>query len=117
LNGNVRELTELPEHKGNIGLKYKADNGAEARLYVRLVSQRAQPQVTVVNNQVRSMYLRYLHGFATVNLEGRYPVANFDKMKGYLYFGVDNLFSQPYMEDANYPMPTATLYGGIQLRY
>jgi iron complex outermembrane receptor protein len=116
-NGNVRELTELPEHKANIGLKYKGPKGAEGRIYVRLVSKRAQPQVTVTNNQVTGLYLRDMHGFATFNLEGRYPVVNLDRMKGFLYFGVQNLFSQQYMEDAGYPMPTATVYGGVQLRY
>ncbi|MFZ5451435.1 MAG: TonB-dependent receptor plug domain-containing protein [Thermodesulfobacteriota bacterium] len=117
LNGDVRDLPELPEHKANIGLKYKSPNGAEGRVYVRLVSQRATPQVTVTNNQVTGLLLRPMNGFCTVNLEGRYPVANFDMMKGYLYFGVENLFSEQYQEDAGYPMATATLYGGVQLRY
>ena len=117
LNGNVRELTELPDHKANIGLKYKAPNGAEGRFYVRLVSKRAMPQVTVVNNQVTGVLLRPMKGLATINLEGRYPVVQYRGMKGFLYFGVENLFSQVYEEDAGYPMPSATIYGGIQLRY
>jgi len=117
LNGNVRELTELPDHKANIGLKYKASNGAEARLYMRLVSKRYAPQVTVTNNRVTSLWLRPMKGFYTFNLEGRYPVVQYRGMKGFLYFGVENLTSQFYEEDAGYPMPTATIYGGIQLRY
>jgi len=117
LNGDVRELTELPDHKANIGLKYKAPNGAEGRLYMRLVSKRSMPQVTVVKNQVTSLYLRPMKGFYTLNLEGRYPVAEYRGMKGFLYFGVENLTCEFYEEDAGYPMPTATVYGGIQLRY
>jgi iron complex outermembrane receptor protein len=119
LNGNIRELTELPDHKANIGLKYKAPNGAEGRFYVRLVSKRAMPQVTVVNdqNQITGFVLRPMKGFATLNLEGRYPVGQYRGMKGFLYFGVENLFSQFYEEDAGYPMPTASIYGGLQLRY
>jgi iron complex outermembrane recepter protein len=117
LNGNVNKLTELPENKANIGLKYQAANGAEAKLYVRLVSHRAMPTVTVVNNQVTGLKLRRMNGFTTVNLEGRYPVAKYKGMKGYLYFGVENLFSEQYQEDAGFPMPTATIYGGAQFRY
>jgi len=117
LNGNVRELTELPDHKVNIGLKYKAPNGAEGKVSLRMVSKRAQPQVTVVNNQVTGIYLRPMIGFASINLEGRYPVYQYRGMKGFLYFGVENLLSQFYEEDAGYPMPSATIYGGIQLRY
>jgi hypothetical protein len=30
---------------------------------------------------------------------------------------VENLFSEFYEEDAGYPMPTATIYGGVQIRY
>jgi iron complex outermembrane receptor protein len=117
LNADIRELTELPEHKANIGLKYKAPNGAEGRFYVRIVSKRYTPQVTVVNNIATSARLRLMKGFYTLNLEGRYPVAECRGMKGFLYFGVENITSEFYEEDAGYPMPTATLYGGIQLRY
>jgi iron complex outermembrane receptor protein len=59
-----------------------------------------------------------MKGFATINLEGRYPIVRYrEKFRGYLYFGVENLFSEFYEEDAGYPMPTATLYGGVQIRY
>ncbi len=117
LNGDIRELPELPEHKANIGLKYKNPNGAEGRLYVRLVSHRYQPQVTVTNNVITAVTLRPMKGFYTLNLEGRYPVAEYRGMKGFLYFGVENLTSEFYEEDAGFQMPTATFYGGIQLRY
>jgi iron complex outermembrane receptor protein len=117
LNGNVNKLTELPENKANIGLKYQGANGAEAKLYVRLVSHRAIPAVTVVNNKVSTLILRPINGFTTVNLEGRYPVVQYNGIKGFLYFGVENLFSERYQEDAGFPMPSATIYGGMQLRY
>jgi iron complex outermembrane receptor protein len=116
-NGNVTELPELPDHKFNIGLKYKSPNGAEGRIYARLVSKRYQPEVTVTNNQVTGLALHPMKGFITLNLEGRYPVGQYRGMKGFLYFGVQNLFSEFYEEDWGYPMPTATIYGGIQLRY
>jgi len=116
-NGDVKELTELPDHKANIGLKYKAPNGAEGRLYMRLVSKRYQSEVTVRNNRITSLWLRPMKGFYTLNLEGRYPVVQYRGMKGFLYFGVENLTSEFYEEDAGYPMATATIYGGIQLRY
>lgn len=117
LNGNIQTLPELPEHKANIGLKYKASNGAEGRFYVRLVSHRYEPRLTVTNNQITATILRPLKGFYTLNLEGRYPVGQYRGMKGFLYFGVENLTSEYYEEDYGYPMPTATFYGGIQMRY
>jgi iron complex outermembrane recepter protein len=117
LSGNVTELAELPDHKAHIGLKYKNPNGAEGRMYVRLVSKRAEPNVTVKSNKVSGFYYRPMNGFCTFNLEGRYPVLNYHGFKGFLYFGVENLFSEKYQEDAGYPMPPNTFYGGMQLRY
>ncbi len=113
----VNRLTELPEPKANIGLRYRADNGAEAKLYLRLVSQRSQPQVTVVRNVITGVEYSYLKEFITTNLEARYPVANWKGCTGYLFAGVDNLFGIKYMESYGYPMPTQTWFGGIQLRY
>ncbi len=113
----VNRLTELPEHKANIGLRYRADNGAEAKLYLRLVSQRSQPQVTVVRNVITGVEYSHLKEFITTNLEARYPVANWKGCTGYLFAGVDNLFGIKYMESYGYPMPTQTWFGGIQLRY
>lgn len=118
LGGNIRELTEFPDHKFNIGLKYKARNGAEGKFFVRLVSKRSEPQVQVNSlNQVTGVTLRPMKGFFTVNLEGRYPVANWKGFTGYLYGGVDNLFGEYYEENAGFPLPTQTIYGGVQLRY
>jgi iron complex outermembrane receptor protein len=117
LSGNVTELSELPDHKAHIGLKYKNPNGAEGRVYARLVSKRAQPNATVWLNTVTGLYMRDMNGFCTINLEGRYPVLNYYGFKGFLYFGIENLFSEKYQEDAGYPMPPNTFYGGLQLRY
>ncbi len=118
LGGDIRELTEFPDHKFNIGLKYKARNGAEGKFFVRLVSKRSEPQVQVnFLNQVTGVTLRPMKGFFTVNLEGRYPVAKWKGFTGYLYGGVDNLFGEFYEESAGFPLPTQTIYGGVQLRY
>ncbi len=118
LGGDIRELTELPEHKCNVGLKYRAPNGAEGKFYVRLVSKRAEPQVRVnFLNQVTGVFLRPMKGFFTVNLEARYPVANWKGFTGYLYGGVYNMTGEFYEESAGFPLPTETLYGGVQLRY
>jgi iron complex outermembrane receptor protein len=117
LGGDVRELTEFPDHKVNLGLKYRAPNGAEGKCYVRLVSKRAEPVVKVNNNQVTGVTLRPMKGFFTVNLEGRYTVANWRGFTGFLYGGVYNLTGEFYEESAGFPLPTQTLYGGVQLRY
>jgi iron complex outermembrane receptor protein len=118
LGGNIRELTEIPEHMFNIGLKYKSAAGAEAKAYVRMVSKRSYPEVQVNGfNQLTGVTLRPMKGFFTVNFEGRYPVANWQGFTGYLYGGVNNLFGEYYEEVAGYPMPTQTFYGGVQLRY
>jgi iron complex outermembrane recepter protein len=118
LGGNVRYLAEFPEHKANIGLKYKDDKGAEAKFYVRMVSQRFEPQVLVnAKNQVTGSFLRRMKGFFTLNLEVRYPVVKWQGMTGFLYAGVSNLTGEFYEESAGFPMPVQTYYGGIQLRY
>jgi iron complex outermembrane receptor protein len=120
LNGNTRDLSELPEHKGHIGLKYNAPNGAEAKVYLRMVSERKQPTaiVNTTTNSVSGVILSPMKGFITANMEGRYPIIECcGRFKGYFYFGVENLFSANYQEDAGFPMPTATLYGGAQARF
>jgi len=118
LFADMRKLPELPEHKAHIGLKYKAPNGAEGRAYVRLVSKRSQFTVTAnARNQITGVQLRPMKGFFTFNLEGRYPVMEYHGFKGFLYAGMENVTSQYYVEDAGYPMPAATAYGGLQLRY
>jgi iron complex outermembrane recepter protein len=117
LGGNVSRLAEYPEHKANIGLKYQNPKGAEAKLYVRMVSQRFEPQVLVNSqNQVIGSFLRRMKGFFTLNLEGRYPVHTWRGFTGYVYGGVSNLTGEFYEESAGYPMPTQTIYGGIQIR-
>jgi iron complex outermembrane recepter protein len=117
LGGDIRELPELPDHKVNLGLKYENPSGAQARLYLRLVSKRSEPQVQVVNNIVTGVTLRPMKGFYTLNFDGRYPVAQWRGFTGYLYGGVENLTGEFYEESAGFPLPTQTLYGGIQLRY
>lgn len=117
LDADVRELVDLPDHKVNLGMRYRASNEAEAKVYLRIVSHTYQPQLTIKNQTITGISYLPLKGFATLNLEGRYPVMQYQGYKGFLYFGVDNLFSNHYQESYGYPMPTATVYGGIQLRY
>jgi len=115
--GDIRELTEIPDHMFNVGLKYKSPGSAEAKAYVRMVSKRYETTAQVTNNAVTGVTLRPMKGFFTVNFEGRYPVVNWQGFTGYLWGGVNNLFGEYYEEVAGYPMPTQTFYGGVQLRY
>ncbi|MEW6387986.1 MAG: TonB-dependent receptor [Thermodesulfobacteriota bacterium] len=119
LNAGVQKLTEFPEHKANIGLKYKNKNGAEAKVSLRLVSHRAEYSVTGVSqsNVVTNVRFRPMKGFFNLNLEGRYPVVEYYGAKSFVYFGVQNVTSEFYEESAGFPMPTATIYGGMQIRY
>jgi iron complex outermembrane receptor protein len=117
LSGDIRELSEYPDHKFNLGLKYKAKNGAEGKAYIRMVSHRYYPEAQVILNKLTGVGLRPMKGFLTLNLEGRYPVVQKGGMKGYLYGGIENLTGEFYEEAAGFPLPTQTIYGGIQLRY
>lgn len=119
LGGGVQKLTEYPEHKANVGLKYKAPNGAEGKLSLRLVSHRKQYTVSGVSasNVVTGVTLRPMKGFFNINLEGRYPMVERYGVKTFAYFGVQNLTGEFYEESAGYPMPSATIYGGLQARY
>jgi len=117
LSGDIRKLPEYPEHKFNLGLKYKDNKGAEGKAYLRMVSHRYYPEAQVILNKLTGAKLRPMKGFLTLNLEGRYPVVQKGGMKGYLYGGIDNLFGEYYEEAAGFPLPTQTVYGGIQLRY
>jgi len=113
----VKRLSDLPENKANLGLRYRDDNGAEGQIYLRFVSKRSEPRIDVVRNVITNVSFNPLKGFVTTNMEGRYPVARYYGFTGFLYAGVDNLFGVKYQESYGFPMPTQTFYGGIQLRY
>jgi iron complex outermembrane receptor protein len=103
------EISELPEHKFNIGIKYQRDDGALARLTLKWVDSREVPisaSSAAATGEMDSYFL--LNGII------KYPVI---KDHGYLYAGCENILDEEYEESCGYPMPDRMFYGGIEVRF
>ena len=103
------ELSELPEHKYNIGVKYQRDDGTLARVTLKWVDSREVP-INAANTADTGKMDDYflLNGLIT------YPVI---KDLGYVYVGCENILDEEYEETFGYPMPDRMFYGGVQVKF
>ncbi len=100
------EISELPEHKFNVGIQYKRDDGALARLTLKWVDSREVP--------VNESDIEEMDSYSLLNCIIKYPVI---KDHGYLYAGCENILDEEYEESCGYPMPDRMFYGGIEVRF
>lgn len=128
-NALTDELSELPELKWNLGLKYHRKDGALARLSLRWVDDRQVPYLgepggapyagsdapdgTPVGKNVT---LQTLDDFLTVDLEFKYPVWK-KGWTGYLTAGVENLLDEEYEEEFGFPQPGQSFHIGAEIRF
>jgi len=102
------EISELPDHKFNIGISYHRDNGLLAKLTLKWVDSREVPigeASTSETGEMDSYFL--LNGIIT------YPIIS---DSAYLFVGCENILDEEYEEDYEYPMPDRMFYGGIEVR-
>lgn len=103
------ELSELPDHKFNVGIKYQRDDGALAKLTLKWVDSREVPLGEATGPETGEMDSYFLlNGMIT------YPVI---KDLGYVYVGCENILDEEYEETYGYPMPDRMFYGGIEVRF
>jgi iron complex outermembrane receptor protein len=103
------ELSELPEHKYNIGVKYQRDDGTLAKLTLKWVDSREVPLGAATGPETGKMDDYFLlNGLIT------YPVI---KDLGYVYVGCENILDEEYEETYGYPMPDRMFYGGVQVKF
>lgn len=103
------EISELPEHKFNVGIQYKRDDGALARLTLKWVDSREVPISASTKADTGKM-----DSYSLLNCIIKYPVV---KDHGYLYAGCENILDEEYEESYGYPMPDRMFYGGIEVRF
>ncbi|MBC2696538.1 MAG: TonB-dependent receptor [Desulfobacteraceae bacterium] len=103
------EISELPEHKFNVGIQYKSDDGALARLTLKWVDSREVP-ISAANKADTGK----MDSYSLLNCIIKYPVI---KDHSYLYAGCENILDEEYEESYGYPMPDRMFYGGIEIRF
>jgi outer membrane receptor protein involved in Fe transport len=93
-----REIPNLPEHKTNVGVQFRAKNGATAALFVQGVSS----QKVIYNDNIlynTDLRVRIQKGYVRFDFEGRYP---FGKNLAAAVF-LRNIFSASYQERFGFP--------------
>ncbi|GBC62578.1 TonB-dependent receptor [Desulfonema ishimotonii] len=116
------ELSELPEYKFNMGVKYQREDGAMAKLTLRWVDDRQVPYLrgsaytdgTAVGSDVT---MKNMDDFITVDVLCKYPVWKTDAVRGFLTAGVENLFDEDYEEEFDFPAPGQTFSIGAEIRF
>ena len=111
----TRGLPELPEHKANVGIEYRSQNGAAVGLSMRFVGERA---VIEGNPAVgNATTLEYLDAFALFRLYGSYPILSKGRYSAKVNIGVDNLFNAKYEEEPGIPMPGVTTTSSVEVTF
>ena len=115
------ELSELPEIKFNVGLKYQRPDGLLAKATLRWVDDRevpflgepgapfagaGAPDGTPVGSPVT---LKTLDAFTVVDLSLKYPLWK-GRSEGFMTAGVENLFDENYEEEYGFPQPGQTFF-------
>jgi outer membrane receptor protein involved in Fe transport len=109
----TERLPELPEHKTNMGLRFRARNGATADLTLRYVGKK--DILTGSLTKEGAAELEHIDPFATVGLNAQYPILKKERFQAKLRLGIENLFDEEYKEQFGFPMPGRTVTGGIDM--
>ncbi len=103
------EISELPDHKFNVGIKYQRDDGTIAKLTLKWVDSREVPISASSKADTGKMDSYFL-----LNGIIKYPVI---KDHGYVYAGCENILDEEYEETYGYPMPDRMFFGGIEIKF
>ncbi len=103
------EISELPNHKFNVGIKYQRDDGTLAKLTLKWVDSREVPISASSKADTGKMDSYFL-----LNGIIKYPVI---KDHGYVYAGCENILDEEYEETYGYPMPDRMFFGGIEIKF
>lgn len=102
----TKGLPELPKHKSNLSIEYRAENSSCAGISIRYVGERE----VVTGNPAKgnSTTLEHIDGFATFRMFGSCPIFTADGISAKIKAGIDNLFNVDYSEYPGIPMPGIT---------
>jgi len=101
------EVPGLPEHMANIGLQFKAPNGAKIAGFVHIVSS----QKVIYNNNTlynTDLRVREQDGYTTLDFEASYPFLKYFTVSAF----ARNILDEDYQERFGYPAAGAN-YGVV----
>jgi len=110
------ELSELPDHKFNVGISYEKKDGLHAALSLRYVGKR---EALYGNLAVPgSASLQSMDSFFDLDFNASYPVyAEDGGPEARLGITVENILNQYYEEQYGYPMPGLTATMNLTVRF
>ena len=109
----TNELLELPENKFNFGVGYRHENGFEARLKLRYVSDRWAIRGDLATPGGSSFHK--MDSFVDMDVQARLPIWRGDSdRKAFLELAVENILGQDIVEEYGYPHPGTTFMVGVR---
>jgi outer membrane receptor protein involved in Fe transport len=107
-NALTAELPDLPEEMFNFGIDYRYKDAVTARLSINHVASREH----ITDNEIVE-----LDPYTLVNLSAsyRFPRAWWGRWE--VLFAVENMLDEDYEEEEGYPMPGATVIGGLRVSF
>lgn len=113
-------LSELPELKINLGLKYEMPRGLMAKATMRWVDETEVPYLGGSAGSPdgapvgRAVTLQEIDDFTVVDVLLRYPLW---KDNSYISGGVENLFDAEYEEELGFPAPGRVFHISAEVRF
>lgn len=103
-----RQLPDLPEKMVNAGVTYTLNDRFNARLWMNWVDER---------EHLDGSDLVTLKAYTLVNASADYQVWQSAWAKANLFVTAQNLLGDDYEEEEGYPMPGATVMGGVRMEF
>ncbi|CQR70829.1 Colicin I receptor precursor [Sporomusa ovata DSM 2662] len=103
----------MPEHKANIGLRYKAKAGSEITLGGKYVGKQNVLSGNFVGPNMLALNKATLPSYFVTNLRIIHPINHNQEISFY----VDNIFDKKYEEAKGYPMPGTTYGIGYKISF
>lgn len=114
-NTLTNKITEIPDHKANIGLKFKASNDAQCELVTRMVGKKEFITGNLAKNG--SQKLEHTNAFATISIFGIYPLVKQKDVDANITIGIENLFDIKYEELYGFPMAGISATLGLNISF
>ncbi len=110
LADNTMDDLGLPDHKVNLGLKYKPAKNMFAQLAVKYVDQR-QEALGPQSFGGTDMQVADLDSYWRVDVRAKYPLSEYANLS----VGCENLLDETYEQTHGFPMPGRMFFGQVEV--